>query len=161
MAREMKITGMEEVSRLLSQLGAAAPEVAAAALYEGAKIVADAYSQAVDQIRTEPFTYKKRQRLPSPEEKAALQGATGIAKFKKDGAEVSTSVGLKRDAGYTQLGNSTVAVAAIANAINSGTSFMQKQPIYRRAKSTSRNAASEAIVRKANEEFDKIIKSNG
>lgn len=158
MPMEMKMDGMEEVSRMLTQLEGQAEAVAAMSLYEGARIVADAYSKADNQIRTEPFKHKKDMRLPSPEEKAALAGKTGIAKFRKNGSEVDTTVGLERDAGYVQLGNSKVAVAAIANAINSGTSFMRKQPVYRKAASTSRNRASEEIVKKAETEFDKIIK---
>ena len=158
MAMTMKVSGLDKLSAMLQNLGDQAPAVASVALYDGAKVMADAFSRADDQIRTEPFTHKKAIRLPSPEEKAALQGKTGVSKFRKGTDDVNTSVGIRKDAGYVQLGNKTVAVALIANSINHGTSFMQKQPVYRKAKSTATRAATDAIVSRAESEFDRITK---
>lgn len=113
-------------------------------------------------------------RLPSPEEKAALMGAAyGIAKFRKDGTQVNTIVGFQ-SAGYVAVGwnhmsnkartkykmkdgkiSQTKKVAGkatnmkpipvIANAINSGTSFMTKQPFFRKAATQSKGGAQAAI----------------
>lgn len=51
------------------------------------------------------------------------------------------------------------AVAVIANAINSGTSFMKKQPFIRKAATQSKARATEAIQRTVQELVEKIIKS--
>jgi hypothetical protein len=51
------------------------------------------------------------------------------------------------------------AVAQIANAINSGTSFMDKQPFIRKAVSSARTRASKAIADKAQAEFDALSKT--
>lgn len=114
-------------------------------------------------------------REPSPEERAMLQGkgSIGIAKFHKTGVSVDTSVGFngsgyaevtwqtKRHKGrttYKHDGEGTIEsarsgaagrdakpVLVIANAINSGTSFMKKQPFFRRAVSQAKKPAEDAF----------------
>ena len=156
----VKTEGMEELTRMLEGLGNAAQGVAAQGLYEGAGIVADAVSQAVHGIATKRFKYPAppgKQRMPSPEEKAILENAPkGISKFRKNGLSVSTSVGFARS-GYGNLNGKTVPVPMIANAINSGTSFMKKQPFLRKAFSQSKSKATAAIeagIQKRMKEFD-------
>ena len=147
MSYTAKVEGMAELSKVLSELGDAAIPIAAASLYEGAGVMADAVSQAVRGIATEPFRYAAygRQRKPSPEEKALLEAAPkGIAKFKKTSTSVDTSVGMSRS-GYGQLGSKTKPIPQIANAINSGTSFMKKQPFFRKAVSQNQ-AKAQAVV---------------
>ena len=51
-------------------------------------------------------------------------------------------------------------IGVIANAINSGTSFMDKDPFMRRAYRKGEQKAIEAIIRKGEEMIDKIIESN-
>lgn len=110
-------------------------------------------------------------RMPSPEEVAMLQGAAyGIAKHRKNGLSVQTRIGFD-NSGYAVAtwnhqsnkvrtkykwmngkavsaqkigaggGASLKPIPLIANAINSGTSFMNKQPFFRRAVSKSQGAA--------------------
>lgn len=158
MAMTMKTEGLTEVSEMLTQLGEQAEAVASMALYDGAGIVADAFTQAVESIRTEPFRGKRAKRLPSPEEKAALKGKSGVARFNKSGSEVDTLIGVTGAAGYVMLGNTPKAVRLIARSINSGTSFMNKQPVFRRAKSISQGAAKAAIIAKAEEMLEAITK---
>lgn len=185
MAFTLEVSGMDELLRRMDQLGEKAQGAAASALYEGAGVMADAVSQAVQGIATEPFKYAKggAKRKPSPEEKEILQSAQiGVAKFRKTQTEVNTSVGIKdgyanitwnhartnvrtkykvgkngkaKQAGRTSSGQSSKPTYVIANAINSGTSFMEKQPFFRKA--TSRKAAAEAAIEnKLREELDKL-----
>ena len=94
MAGSMTTSGTEELSRQLSTLGNQAGHIAARGLYEGAAVVADAYKAAVSQIQTAPRRHREGDtRLPTPEEKAALMGATGIAKFRGSGGEIDTIIG--------------------------------------------------------------------
>lgn len=154
----VKTTGMEEVSRMLTELEQAAPGAASAGLYEGAGVMADAVSRAVHGIATEPFRYATggRMRKPSPEEKAILEAAPkGVAKFNKNGTETDTSVGFARS-GYAQLAGKTKPIPKIANAINSGTSFMQKQPFFRQAVSQNQQRAQNAIENEIRERLEKI-----
>ena len=68
----------------------------------------------------------------------------GIAKFKRKGVVIETSVGME-NAGYADLAGKRVPIPQIANAINSGTSFREKQPFLRKAFSQSKKAAEAAI----------------
>lgn len=147
MSFSIQVTGMEELLQRMEQIPDAAVGVAAEALYEGAGVMADAVSQAVGNIATEPFRYAfgGRQRKPSPEEKAILMSAKkGIAKFRKDGISVQTSVGMQ-NSGYAELAGRIKPIPLIANSINSGTSFMKKQPFFRKAVTKAKGAATEAI----------------
>lgn len=195
------ISGMEEISKMLDELGDAAESVASLALYEGAGAMAKAINESALSIRTAPFKYAKpgTTRLPSPEEKQILldNGTMGIAKFDKNGSEVNTSVGYNKT-GYANVNWNHMASSArtnykdfylkghdsnassflkvlgmgkgaqnqkpigvIANAINSGTSFMQKQPFFRQGVQKGTKRAEEAIRRKAEQLFDIIIKESG
>ena len=181
MAYVMKADGLEEVAAILNALEENAQPVASLSLYNGAGVMADTVRGEVNGIRTAPFKYAKpgETRLPSPEEKAILQVAEGmgIAKFEKNGSEVNTSIGYQ-NSGYASIPwNHTRATArtnyktaggirakpipVIANAINSGTSFMQKQPFMRRAVTKGKPKAEEAIIRTAESLFEAIIASNG
>lgn len=155
----MDVSGMDELEKRLGQLETEkAQGIAAVALYEGARVTADAVGQAVQGIATKRFKYPAppgKQRMPSPEEKALLENARkGVAKFRKTPMNVNTSVGFQ-NSGYGELNGKRVPIQMIANAINSGTSFMKKQPFFRRA--TSKNGAAEAAIEnKLREEIEKL-----
>ena len=154
----IQVSGLDELMNEMNQLGEKAQQIAAEGLYDGAGIVADKVSGAIKGIRTESFKYATggRKRKPSPEEKAILEQAKhGIAKFRKTGVSVETSVGLQ-NAGYAQLNGKTKPIPQIANAINSGTSFMERQPFLRKAFSTSTGAATAAIEETIKKRFDEI-----
>ena len=110
----------------------------------------------------------------------------GVSKFKKTATRVETHVGIgdgyatinwnharsglrrKYKIGYggkvrqsqsqegKSSGRSAKPVYVVLNAINSGTSFMQKQPFMRKAFSQSESAAKAAIEGKLREELDKL-----
>ena len=168
--------GMDQLYNAFEKLPDKARKIAAEALYEGAGVMADAVSQAVNEIATEKFKYAKdgRLRKPSPEEKAILVNSRhGVAKFRKTGVNVQTSVGFN-NSGYAAItwnhaktgasrtkykmgkngkmvhasqgsGQSMKPIPLIANSINSGTSFMQKQPFLRKAFKQRQGAATAAI----------------
>ena len=93
--------------------------------------------------------------MPSPEEKALLENAPrGVSKFKKSEVRVETNVGL-RNAGYGSIAGKSKPIPLIANSINSGTSFMQRQPFFRKATSRS-GAAAAAIENKLRAEIENL-----
>ena len=159
MGMTISTEGIGELGAMLAKLGAEADKVAAYSLFEGAGVVADAYKSATGSIATEPFRYAPpgKTRLPSPEEKAAVMGKSGIANFIQSGDDVNTIVGISGAAGYVNVAGKAKAVRLIARAINSGTSFMKKQPVFRKAASGSAGAAKARIVQKAEEMFNEII----
>ena len=163
MGMSLQTEGMEEIARILNQLHDKAEGVATAAVFNGAGVIADAMTAAGSHIATEPYHYLARpdvigkKRYPSPDEKAAVQGKTGIATFRKSGSEVDTVVGFTGKAGYAMVDGKQKPIDLIARAINSGTSFMVKQPVYRKAISQSRSAAEAKMVEPAEEKFKEII----
>lgn len=162
MAYQMKVDGMAEISELLSQMQDKAPAVAAKALYDGAGIMAKEVSSAVDTIKTEDFHYAvfppAVQRMPTPEEKEIVrQAAVGIAKFDKNGTEVDTIVGF-RQSGYAELNGKQKPIPVIVNAINSGTSFMKKQPFIRKAANNGAPKAMKAMKERIESEFEAMKK---
>ena len=159
MAMTMQIEGLAALSEQLTQLGEKAGSVASQGLYEGAGIMAKEITSEAENIRTAPFHYAVFvTREPSPEEKAAvLEAGVGIAKFEKNGSEVNTSVGY-RNAGYTTINGKVKPIPQIVNAINSGTSFMQKQPFVRKAATSGAKKAEAAITKMIEQKFNEIIK---
>ena len=162
MAITMTVEGMGEISEQLRQLGDKAQGVAAFGLYDGAGVMADEIKKSAEGIKTADFHYVvfpgAVMRDPSPEEKAiVLEAGVGIAKFNKNGSEVDTSVGY-RNAGYATLKGKTKPIPQIVNAINSGTSFMKKQPFVRKAVSSGSKKAEAAIISTIEQKFNEIIK---
>ena len=159
MAMTMQVQGIEELSKKLNALGDKAEEVASRALYAGAGVMADQYTAAANSIRTQPTTHTEdgHKRLATPAEKAAVIGKTGIARFNRNGTEVDTKVGVGAR-GYVEINGKRKAAAKIANAINSGTSFMTKQPVFHRAATQGAGPASAAIVEAADRLIEEITK---
>ena len=159
MAYTMKVDGLTELSEMLTNMAEKAPAAASKAVYEGAGIVADEVRNQIGKISTAPFHYAVFvTREPSPEEKAIVeQAGAGIAKFSKNGSEVETSVGFAK-AGYATLKGKTVPIAKIANAINSGTSFMKKQPFMRRAANSGGKKAIDAMKKSIEKSFEEMKK---
>lgn len=157
MPGSMTTNGTEELSNALSTLGEQAGHIAARGLFEGARVVADAYKAAVNQIQTAPRRHKEGDvRLPTPEEKAALAGATGIAKFRGSGSEIDTIIG--EPEGYGMVNGYRKALKLLARSINSGTNFMSKQPVFRKASSQSRGKAQMAMAAEVDRLINEIVK---
>jgi hypothetical protein len=159
MPYEMKVDGMAEISDMLEKMAEQAQGVASQAVYVGAGIMAEEIRKGAEGIKTAPFKYAKEgTRLPSPEEKAIVVAAgAGIAKFDKNGTEVSTSVGY-RASGYAELNGKKKPIPLIVNSINSGTSFMSKQPFVRKAARTGGTKAMAAMRDKIENAFEEMIK---
>ena len=163
MGYTMKAEGLEDISKMLEQLGEAAPAAASMGLYEGAGEMAQAIKTEAQTIKADFFHYAVWiTRLPSLEEKAAVTAAagSGIAKFDKNGTEVNAAGGFGK-AGYVEINGKLKPIAQIANAINSGTSFMNKQPFFRRAVNHGSRKAEDKIVKSIEETMDALIKQEG
>ena len=160
MAMKMKVDGMTEISEMLSSMEEKAGSVAAGALYEGAGLMAEEINKGAAEIQTAPFNFAPpgKTRLPSPEEKQIIQtAAAGIAKFNRNGTEVDTSVGF-RNSGYAELEGKMVPIPKIVNAVNSGTSFMKKQPFVRKSSSKATPKVLEKMRKYIEAAFNEINK---
>ena len=160
MAGRMQVTGTEELAAMLNRMGADADKIASAALYDGADVVADAYTVATKSIQARKRgngESRTEARYPTPEEKAAIM--IGVSRFRRDGDEVNTRVGAAE--GYMTVDGKNKAIKLIANAINSGTSFMHKQPVYRRALNRVRKTAEDTMVKTAEDMINEITRQGG
>lgn len=155
----MEMKGLEALETKLKRMGDGARGIAAHGLYDGAGVMADELKSQAESIETEEFHYTVfGTRLPSPEEKGIITKAgAGIARFKTNGSEVNTSVGY-RNAGYAMLAGRRKPIPKIVNSINSGTSFMRKQPFVRKAATKGATKAEAAIIKSIEERFDEIMK---
>lgn len=161
MAYQLKVDGIEEISETLGKLEEKAQGVAARALYDGAGVMADEIKKGAESIKTGQGSDRNDARYATPEEKEiVLKASAGIAKFNKNGTEVDTSVGF-RNAGYAKLKGRTVPIPLIVNSINSGTSFMHKQPFIRKAANSGGKKAIEAMKNRIEEDFEEIMKQQG
>ena len=158
MAMTVKVNGLETISMMLQDLGDKAEGIASRGLFEGAGIMADEIRKEAAGIRTGPGASRESARYATQEEKQiVMNAAAGIAKFKKNGTEVDTSIGF-RNAGYAEINGKSVPIPKIVNAINSGTSFMHKQPFVRKAANRAKERASEAIRASIEADLNKITK---
>lgn len=165
MAYTMTTDGMEDVEKMFREMGDQAGKVASYALYEGAGVMADEVNRQAKTIVSAKFHYAVFppgvQRLPSTEEKAAVVAAgAGIAKFSKDIDEVQTSVGYG-NAGYAMIAGRRKPIPLIVNSIESGTSFMQKQPFVRRAATAGKSRTINTIVTSVEKQFQELINKSG
>lgn len=165
MAYTMTTEGLDNVEKMFRDMGDQAGKVASYALYEGAGVMADEVNRQAKTIVSAKFHYAVFppgvQRLPSTEEKAAVVAAgAGIAKFSKDIDEVQTSVGYGKS-GYTTIAGKVKPIPMIVNSINSGTSFMKKQPFVRRAATVGKSRTIDTIVASVEKQYQDIINKSG
>ena len=73
MAFTFEVTGMEDLIAKMAKLPDKGADVAALALYEGAAIMADAVSRAVQGIATEKFHYTKFRTDPEDRKRDQLR----------------------------------------------------------------------------------------
>lgn len=76
------------------------------------------------------------------------------------GHDNMTTSTLKAAGAYKRGVQNTKPIGAIANAINSGTSFMKKQPFMRKAVAKASPEVERAIIEKAQNLIDNILKEN-
>lgn len=158
----MKTDGLEEIEKTLTQMGDKASALASVGLYDGAGVMADEIKKEAGKIMSGKFRYavfpSRTSRLPSHEEAEMIKNACGIARFRKSDAGADTSVGFS-NAGYAMLAGKRKPIPQVANAINSGTSFMKKQPFFRRAVTAATPKAERAIVDKIEAEINAMNKA--
>ena len=158
----MSTDGVAKIERMLKDLGGQANGIASKGLYDGAGSMTESVRDGAQGIKTEKFHYTVfGQRMPSPEEKAIVTGAkgVGVARFKRGDGTVNTSVGYS-NAGYAMLNGKRKPIPLIANAINSGTSFMKPQAFFRKAVNRGKKSAENAIIKTIEAEIDKMTGGN-
>ena len=151
----------------LRKLGENTTPVCKAAVYAGAKVVADEMkraTQALDRVTDAEAMAAYRKRGPtriSASQKIGLVKSLGIAPITDKYGVVSTKIGFD---GYndvkTERWPNGQPNALIARACESGSSAMLKQPFVRPAIQRKKDAALEAMKQAADRELEKLTGGN-
>lgn len=159
----MKIKGDQELMDKLSALRRLRPEAQRKALYAGAKVMADALTQAVGEL---PIDSSKligikvagyhKLNVISPKDRAELQECVGVAVFRDNGDVTDTLVGFN---GYLKRKEKNypngVPAALIVRSIESGSSVRAEHPFIKKTMRGAKKAAIAAMDAAAGEELGK------
>ena len=116
-------------------------EIIGAAIYQGAAVVMKSVVASIGSIQTDNHfgTSENPCIGPSTYQVVGLLKSVGIAKMRKDGTFWNVKIGFDGYNGMkTKRWPQGQPNAMVARSVESGTSFMQKQPFMRRAENSSR-----------------------
>lgn len=155
-----KFKGVDELIGQYEKLDKDSEKMIGKAIYNGAAVVMDQVKSAVDGITTEDRfgTADNPVSGPSTIQKIGLQHALGIARMRNDNGFRNVKIGFD---GYNSVHTKTWPNGQpnmmVARSIESGTSWMQKQPFMRRAEQASRLSCEQAMSETIDKEIKKII----
>lgn len=158
-------SGMEAYERLISKLLDDTSATCQAAVYEGAKVVADEVRNSIEGLtakadKTAIIAY--REKTPGhlvETQKQGLLDSFGISPMQNDNGYINVKLGFD---GYNEIKTRTYPNGQpntmIARAVEGGTSFMQKQPFVRPAVKRSEKKAVEAMQKSIDTTLTKQMK---
>lgn len=152
--------GVDDLIAQYQKLSNKTEDVIGGAIYKGAKVVMKAVESAVDNISTDNRygTADNPVSGPSSIQKAGLVHSLGITKMRNDNGFYNVKIGFD---GYNKVQTKRWPQgqpnSMIARSIESGTSWMQKQPFMRKAEQSSRSACEKAMSEAVDKEIQKII----
>lgn len=140
----IKFTGLDELVAKFERMTLKSRGICKMAVWEGGKVVGDNIKSALSGIPVQDEYVRKgetRQGIRS-DEKEAIISAFGLSKMRSEGGSISTKAGFR--------------AGTKIRAVESGTSYMRKNPVVRQAINRSRGAAQDAMRAKFEEELNKI-----
>ena len=153
----------EGVDKLIAQYNRLADdtdEMIGKAIYNGAGVVMKACVAAVEGIGTDNRfgTPENPTSGPSTIQKIGLRKAIGITKMRDDNGFKNVKIGFD---GYNSVKTKTWPQGQpnmmVARAVESGTSWMQKQPFMRKAEQSSRSACEKVMSETVDREIQRIM----
>lgn len=141
----IKFEGLDEYIQKLENITAHTRGVTKMALWEGGKIVGDSIKSSLSSIPVQDHYVPKDTKRTGirAEEKAAIVDAFGLSKMRESDGGYSTKAGFNAGTKIRQ--------------VESGTSYMQKHPVVRKAANASKGRAVSAMAAKFEEETMKIM----
>lgn len=154
--------GMEEYALKLSRLANGSEEIAGKAIYEGAKIVADAIKANIEDL---PVIYSQKGTEEDPiegltqKQKQGLIDGFGISDMRIDNGYYNVKVGFDGyNSNHTKKFPKGQPNQLIARVIESGTSIRKKHPFVAPAVRKTKNKAVEVMGQIVDREIEKIMK---
>lgn len=161
---KFEMRGMDKYLKKLTNIAWATADVCNAAVYAGAKVVADEIKTEIKGLKTTTdgnamnAWHKGEATYISETQKKGLEKSFGIAPIRDDFGDFNTKLGFD---GYNEVKTKRFPNgqpnALIARSCNNGTSAMYKQPFLRRAVDRARKPAISAMDDAANKKIEKIM----
>ena len=160
----MSVKGLDAYMAKLSALEQSTDRVVREVIHDGAEIVADAIREGLERLPTSEHdgrpwwgTPGHLARGPSPEQKKGLIDSFGITRIDTD-SRGFTNVHIGFD-GYNSVTSTQWPKGQpnqmVARAVESGTSFMEANPVFKFRSRTARPKAQRAMKKRAEKEFQK------
>lgn len=164
---KMQFKGLDTYVAKLSALEKDTDKIVAAVIYDGAEIVADSIRDGLEQLPVAEHDGKAwfgtpghLARGPSREQKQGLIDSFGVTHIDTD-SKGFTNVHIGFD-GYNSVKSAQWPQGQpnqmVARAVESGTSFMEANPVVKRARSRSAGKAKKAMKARSEKEINKIMK---
>ena len=155
--------GVDDLIAEYSKLYDNTEEMIGKAIYQGAGVVFKSIQQAVDGINTDDShefgTSDNPKSGPTSIQKQGLIHSLGIAKMRNDGGFRNVKIGFD---GYNYVKTKTWPKgqpnAMVARSIESGTSWMSRQPFMRKAENSSKRRCEQVMADTIDKELTKIVK---
>lgn len=158
---KFQFKGVDELVRQYEKLESNTDKIIGEAVYNGANVVMGYIEGAVDGLSTDNHfgTAEKPTSGPSTIQKLGLQHSLGIAKMQNDHGFRNVKIGFD---GYNNVKTKTWPQGQpnlmVARAIESGTSWMQKQPFMRKAEQSARGPCEAIMSEIVDMEIRKLVK---
>lgn len=160
---KFQFEGIDDYIAQLEKIYGDTDEIIGAAIYQGAGVVMSSVVNAIENIQTdERFgTLENKTIGPNSYQKEGLVRSVGIAKLRKDGSFWNVKIGFD---GYNGLHTKTwpngQPNAMVARSVESGTSWMQKQPFMRSAENASKVRCEQAMANEIDKQITKRVKES-
>lgn len=160
MAR-FQFEGVDDLIAQYEKLAGDSLEIIGKAIYNGAGVVMKAVSGAVDNIDTDNRygTSEKPVSGPTSIQKIGLQKSLGITKMRADGDFWNVKIGFD---GYNNVKTKKWPQgqpnSMVARSVESGTSWMRKQPFMRRAEQSAMGPCEAKMAETVDKEIARIMK---
>lgn len=157
---KFQFEGVDDLLAQYQKLGEHADEVAGKAIYNGAATVMKAVSAAVDGIATDEHhgTAENPCSGPTKYQKEGLIRSLGITPMRLDGDFLNVKIGFD---GYNGVKTKTwpngQPNSVVARSVESGTSWMNKQPFMRKAEQSARGQCERIMAETVDKEIKKLI----
>ena len=155
-----KFEGVDKLIAEYRKLDKNTEQMIGKAIYKGAGVVMKSVQSAVEGISTDNRfgTAENPTTGPSSIQKIGLQYALGIAKMRNDHGFRNVKIGFD---GYNNVKTKRWPQGQpnmmVARAVESGTSWMQKQPFMRKAEQASKSHCEEVMSETIDKEIQKLI----
>lgn len=150
----LKFEGLDEYAAQLKKIEANTDEIIGKAIYKGAGEMADSIRSAMQTIPVDDSYHRPGEisKGPKSAEKESMMSGFGISKLKQTGTFWNVKIGF-RGRGPGGIYNSL-----IARQVESGTSWMMKNPFMSRTVNSNKSKCEETMKQVFDEEMEKLVR---